>query len=264
MRLINLLPVFLLFGLASATSPFTMNIVSNTLYQNTNSSSLAIYSITHSAELQSWLGTVPSNMLNVITQNGGSITISSIVYSVAGYNMSDYMLVEPNEYYKFNYTTANFIGQWLPAASSGSGSSSVILSPALKSSQYSPYAELAYAIGLLLFIALLFLSFNVFHEKRGTLIKGIAGLSIGMISFILITFSLFYQSSISYPTITFTSANVLYTIHNQTLASMPMGQSNNFGFLAYAIMFMDIILSFAYLFMSFIMYSAFRDKKRFS
>ena len=140
----------------------------------------------------------------------------------------------------------------------------IIIVPTLTASQYSPYAELAYAIGLLLFVVLLFLSLNVFHEKRGTLIKGIAGFSIGMISFILITFSLFYQSSISYPTITFTSANVLYTIHNQTLTSMPMGQSNNFGFLAYAIMFMDVILSLAYLFMSFIMYSAFRDKKRFS
>ena len=105
---------FMMLPIIFATSPFTMNIVSNTLYQNTNSTPLAIYSITHSTELQSWLGAAPSNMLKVADQQGGSVTISSIVYSVAGYNMSDYMLVEPDEYYKFNYTTANFIGQWQP------------------------------------------------------------------------------------------------------------------------------------------------------
>ena len=49
----------------------------------------------------------------------------------------------------------------------------IIVAPTLTVSQYSPYAELAYAIGLLLFVVLLFLSLNVFHEKRGTLIKGV-------------------------------------------------------------------------------------------
>ena len=112
MRAVFFMVGLLLAGMLSATSPFTMNIVSNTLYQNTNSSPLAIYSIAHSAELQGWLGAAPSNMLKVADQQGGSVTISGTAYSVAGYNMSDYMLVEPNEYYKFNYTTANFVGQW--------------------------------------------------------------------------------------------------------------------------------------------------------
>ena len=95
----------------STGSPFTMNIVSNTLYQNTNSTPLAIYAITHSATLTGYLGNSTS-LTKVIQLNGGSVTINSIVYSLTGYNMSAYMLVEPNEYYKFNYTNATFIGEY--------------------------------------------------------------------------------------------------------------------------------------------------------
>ena len=95
----------------STGSPFTMNVVSNTIYQNTNSSPLAIYAIAHSATLKGYLGNSTS-LMKVIELNGGSITITGVVYSLAGYNMSAYMLVEPNEYYKFNYTNATFIGEY--------------------------------------------------------------------------------------------------------------------------------------------------------
>jgi hypothetical protein len=85
----------------SVGSPFTMNVISNTIYQNTNSTPLSIYTITHSAKLTGYLGN--STSLNeIINLNGGSITI----------NMSAYMLVEPNEYYKFNFTNATFIGEY--------------------------------------------------------------------------------------------------------------------------------------------------------
>ena len=89
--------VLMLLPLASAASPFTMNVVSNTIYQNTNSTPLAIYAIAHSATLAGYLG------------NSTSLTK---VISVGAYNMSAYMLVEPNEYYKFNYTNATFIGEY--------------------------------------------------------------------------------------------------------------------------------------------------------
>jgi hypothetical protein len=95
----------------SVGSPFTMNVVSNTIYQNTNSTPLAIYATTHSAALNGYLGNSTS-LIKVIKLNGGSITITGVVYSLTGYNMSAYMLVEPNEYYKFNYTNATFIGEY--------------------------------------------------------------------------------------------------------------------------------------------------------
>ena len=81
----------------SVGSPFTMNVVSNTIYQNTNSTPLAIYATTHAATLTGYLGN-STNLMKVI--------------SLGAYNISAYMLVEPNEYYKFNYTNATFIGEY--------------------------------------------------------------------------------------------------------------------------------------------------------
>ena len=95
----------------SVGSPFIMNVASNTIYQNTNSTPLAIYAIAHSATLRGYLGNSTS-LTKVIDLRGGSITITGVVYSLTGYNMSAYMLVEPNEYYKFNYTNATFIGEY--------------------------------------------------------------------------------------------------------------------------------------------------------
>jgi hypothetical protein len=95
-------------------SQFPITIATNTLYRNTNTSALQIYSITHSASLSGYLGAAPANMMQVIGETGGSVTISSVVYSIAGYNMSATMTVEPDEYYKFNFTDATFYGQWLP------------------------------------------------------------------------------------------------------------------------------------------------------
>ena len=95
----------------SVGNPFTMNVVSNTLYQNTNSTPLAIYAIAQSSSLKGYLGNSTS-LMKVIDLRGGSITITGVVYSLAGYNMSAYMLVEPQEYYKFNYTNATFIGEY--------------------------------------------------------------------------------------------------------------------------------------------------------
>jgi hypothetical protein len=91
---------------------FSMNIISNTIYQNTNSTPLAIYAITHSATLHGYLGSTNTSMLKVIDLQGGSVDITGVVYSLTGYNMSAYMLAEPNEYYKFNYTNATFIGEY--------------------------------------------------------------------------------------------------------------------------------------------------------
>ena len=90
--------VLMLLPLASAASPFTMNVVSNTIYQNTNSTPLAIYAVAHSATLKGYLGNSTS-LTKVIELNGGL-------------NMSAYMLVEPQEYYKFNYTNATFVGEY--------------------------------------------------------------------------------------------------------------------------------------------------------
>ena len=109
----------LFIAFAFATSSFPLTLTTNTIYQNTNTTPLAIYSITHSAPLSAYLGSSSSNMLEVAYEDGGSVTVSAIVYQLAGYNMSAYTLVQPNEYYKFNFTSASFKGQYEPAQSTG-------------------------------------------------------------------------------------------------------------------------------------------------
>ena len=96
----------------SVGSPFTMNVVSNTIYQNTNSSTLYIYSITHSAPLTAWLGSNTSNMPEVVDERGGSVDVAGVLYSLTGYNMSAVLAVPQGQYYKFNYTDASFVGEY--------------------------------------------------------------------------------------------------------------------------------------------------------
>ena len=72
---------------------------------------LGIYVTTHSAPLMGYLGN-STNLIKVIDMRGGSVTITGVVYSIAGYNMSSYVLVGPDDYYKFNFTNATFVGQY--------------------------------------------------------------------------------------------------------------------------------------------------------
>lgn len=109
----------LFIAFAFATSPFPLTLTTNTIYQNTNTTPLSIYSITHSAQLRAYLGSSSSNMLEVAHEDGGSVTVGTTVVPLAGYNMSAYTLVQPNEYYEFNFTSASFIGQYEPAQSTG-------------------------------------------------------------------------------------------------------------------------------------------------
>ena len=106
-----LVMAFYMLSVPSTASTFTMSLSSNTLYQNTNSSPLGIYVTTHSAPLMGYLGN-STNLIKVIDMRGGSVTITGIVYSIAGYNMSSYVLVGPDDYYKFNFTNATFVGQY--------------------------------------------------------------------------------------------------------------------------------------------------------
>lgn len=92
-----------------AASLIPANIVSNTIYQNPNSTrTLLIYSVTKSAPLSAWLGSSANTLTEVVDNTGGSVTVSATVYSLAGYNMTALVVVPPSWYYKYNYTTAQF------------------------------------------------------------------------------------------------------------------------------------------------------------
>jgi hypothetical protein len=203
--------IFAVFiSITSAASPFTMNIVSNTLYQNTNSTPLSIYSITHSAPLSAYLGSSPSNMLEVAYENGGSVTVSSTVYSLEGYNMSSYMLVEPNEYYKFNYTNATFIGQYNPSLSLA-----IIPQEVVSVSSINIYALLPFAVGLILGLLGVIMPWGWYRKSLFLIIGAVLVLIGGMLTIIPVPLAQVQSSAVN---VTSPSGNYLISSYNSTIS----------------------------------------------
>ena len=194
----------------SVGNPFTMNIVSNTIYQNTNSTPLAIYATTHSATLAGYLG------------NSTSLTK---VISVGAYNMSAYMLVEPNEYYKFNYTNATFIGQYSPQSQSQS-----MFFPESGMSQYASGALALFAIGLFMYISLILYAFtNMLPKSKSAKINMLLIFSLALATVAVLVFSAFYQVQLSIPSYQIVSGNSITTINVQATLSTPLATSSFFG-----------------------------------
>ena len=205
-----ILIALMLLPLASAASPFTMNVVSNTLYQNTNSTPLAIYSVAHSATLNGYLG------------NSTSLT-KVIELSLTGYNMSAYMLVEPNEYYKFNYTNATFVGQYAPQAPS-------LFFPELGLSEYASGALILFSLGLLMYISLILYAFtNMLPKSKNPKINMLFIFSLALTTAAVLVFSAFYQVQLSILQYHVTSGGSITTIGINTLTSTPLATSSFFG-----------------------------------
>ena len=207
-----ILIALMLLPLAGAASPFTMNIASNTLYQNTNSTPLAIYAIAHSATLKGYLGNSTSLME---------------VISLGAYNMSTYMLVEPQEYYKFNFTNATFIGQYQPLPAQAQQS---IFFPESGMSQYASGALALFAIGLLMYISLILYAFtNMLPKSKSAKINMLLIFSLALATVAVLVFSAFYQVQLSIPPYQIVSGNSITTINVQATLSTPLATSSFFG-----------------------------------
>lgn len=228
-------------GMASAASPFTMNIVSNTLYQNTNSTPLEIYAITHSATLTGYLGNSTS-LTKVIDLRGGSVTISSVVYSLTGYNMSAYMLIEPNEYYKFNFTNATFIGQYLPKSSS---SLAIIPQEVVSVSSINLYALLPFAVGLILGLLAVIMPWGWYRKSLFLIIGATLVLIGGMLTIIPVPLAVVHNSQLN---ITAPSGNTIISSYNSTISQPLLNASWGFiyevTYVLVAILFMILAVIF--------------------
>ena len=223
-------------GMASAASPFTMNIVSNTLYQNTNSTPLAIYATTHSATLAGYLG------------NSTSLTK---VISVGAYNMSAYMLVEPNEYYKFNFTNATFIGQYLPKSSS---SLAIIPQEVVSVSSINLYALLPFAVGLILGLLGAIMPWGWYRKSLFLIIGATLVLIGGMLTIIPVPLAQVQSSAVN---VTSSSGNYFISAYNSTISQPVLNAS--WGFIyeaAYAL----IAVLFAILAVVFVLMGKKADK----
>ena len=230
-------------GITSAASPFTMNIVSNTLYQNTNSTPLAIYAIAHSATLKGYLGNSTS-LMKVIDLRGGSITITGVVYSLAGYNMSAYMLVEPNEYYKFNFTNATFIGQYSPKSSP---SLAIIPQEVVSVSSINLYALLPFAVGLILGLLGAIIQWGWYRKSLFLIIGAVLVLIGGMLTIIPVPLAQVQSSAVN---VASSSGNYLIGAYNSTISQPVLNAS--WGFI-YEITYALIAVLFAILAVIFVL-----------
>ena len=198
-----------------------MNVVSNTLYQNTNSTPLAIYAIAHSATLKGYLGNSTS-LMKVIDLRGGSITITGVVYSLTGYNMSAYMLVQPNEYYKFNYTNATFIGQYSPKSSS---SLAIIPQEVVSVSSINLYALLPFAVGLILGLLGAIMPWGWYRKSLFLIIGAVLILIGGMLTIIPVPLAQVQSSAVN---VTSSSGNYLISAYNSTISQPVLNASWGF------------------------------------
>lgn len=116
-----LLTVYILLGIASASSIFPLSLTTNTPYQNTNATApLYIYVIsttTAGAYTAGYVGPTSSNLIYV------SNTVA-IITGVGGVGItqqsSTTMVVPPLWYYQFNYTGSDqFQGMYSSAEASG-------------------------------------------------------------------------------------------------------------------------------------------------
>ena len=218
----------LLAGTAMATSPFPLTFTTNTVYQNTNSTPLSIYSTTHSAPLSAYLGSSSSNMLEVAYEDGGGVTVSAIVYQLAGYNMSTTTLVQPNEYYKFNFTSATFIGQYEVQAAAPA--SQTILLPEQGQNEYARGALALFAIGMLMYIALILYAFtNMLPKSKDPKINMLFIFLMALATVAVLVFSAFYQVQLSIPSYQAVSGNSITTINVQSTLTTPLATSSLFG-----------------------------------
>ena len=234
------IPLLFLFALVLApltfgATPFAMNIVTNTIYQNTNNTPLGIYAITQSATLRGYLGNATS-MPKVIT----------------GFNMSAFMLVKPGQYYKFNYTNATFNGEYIPL------NTYLLNTKTITAPQYSAVAQMLFALGIVVSLILLFLTFRILKLNTG-MMGGIAGFAVGMGGALLLIYALQFVSVAQVQPYTINAFNVPLAVNAQQVTTQPLATEVVFGTVGNAFIMMDIFISFGYLFLAMLVY---REKRR--
>lgn len=95
---------FLMFASVSASSLGSLSINTNTVYQNTNTTSpLYIYAITNGGYASGYIGSTSGNLIYVLNS---TIVLSGVIGAVLSYKVPMTLIVPPGWYYKFNYSSS--------------------------------------------------------------------------------------------------------------------------------------------------------------
>ena len=168
-------------------------------------------------------------MQKVVDLRGGSVTITGNVYSLTGYNTSAYLLVQPDEYYMFNFTNATFVGQYNPPTTQSKAAETILL-PEYGQNEYAGGALILFAIGLLMYISMILYAFtNMLPRSKNPTINMLFLFSLGLTTVAVLVFSAFYQVQLSIPPYQVISGNSTATIQVHTILSIPLATSPLFG-----------------------------------
>jgi len=155
----------------------------------------------------------------------------------------------------------------LSSTAFAANSTSLISLPNTAVQQYSSSAQALFVIGVMISIFLILITFRIYNfykvDHKYSLFDGIIGLVVGFIGVICLVFSLFFTTIASSPSYTVNATNTIMTIANQTIATLPLGTNASFALVADIFMFLDIILSFAYLFIIGIAYNIGRKERKY-
>ncbi|MGC9132257.1 MAG: hypothetical protein ACP5HJ_01235 [Candidatus Micrarchaeia archaeon] len=220
--------VLTLFLVNAASFP-TLNIASNTTYQNTNISTLYIYA-TSNDNLQAYLGDSPKNLVLAINQQIGITTPP---------NITSTLVVPPKWYYKYIYTSATFKGELVE------NPIYFIQPPQTQIQKYPLGAQIFFAIGLILSFILLLLFFRIFYVKP-SFITSVFGFTLGITATICLVFSLFYTTEIEVSSYTINTSSATLQVQNVTLTSLPLAKEQIFNLIASIFAFVDSIIAFVF------------------
>ena len=190
-------------------------------------------------------------MQKVVDLRGGSVTITGNVYSLTGYNTSAYLLVQPDEYYMFNFTNATFVGQYNQQAINTASNSIYLIQGSMfnrveKMTNPIPLAVIAIVSMWILFaVALIF--YKEGDDKRTLLLLASTVLAIlSIFSMLIPTYSVVHVpdynvtittgnsiSTVSYPALNETNINPPYSNPVITLYTI-FGVFQAFIFLVFA------------------------------
>jgi len=138
----------------------------------------------------------------------------------------------------------------------------IIINQPVKVPQYSNVAITLFAIGVLLsfFMILRVLGLAKVWQGYG-FAEGIKGFSIGMIAVIFLLYSLFYTIQASAPQYTIAGANTI--VQATSISSVPLARNSMFNLVGYVFIWIDIIISFVYIFIALVFYSRSRKEKKY-
>ncbi len=247
-KILTLLVLISIFSVVNASSIKSLAISSNSVYQNTNSSPLYIYATT-SSQLKGWLG-ASSNSLQLAI-NDQAMIVTTLTGISLTYNDTTLLVVPPQWYYKFNFTSGNFIGEYI---STPSPSTFLISSIQVSSSQYSSTALWIYFFGMLFTIINILNIF--FYSKFEKMITGIKhfvfSVALGLFAASLIALSLYYTSTISIPQYNITNAtNTLFTIHSISLTTQSLSTNKTLTLFSLGIISIDLFSTLIFIFLLF-------------